>query len=111
METDSDNRQLAEAGVQFLIRGNVVRHLSVVELFVGHHIKVSRTGQTEYDGLFLAGLLALQGFINGDLNGMGAFGSGEDALNACKILCGLENLGLLDGYGFHQSVVIQLRQG
>ena len=66
----------------FLVGGNVVAHLAVVEPLVGVHIEVAGAGQAEDDGLFLAGFLALQGLIDGDPNGVAAFGGGQDALDA-----------------------------
>ena len=53
--------QIHKAFCQFLVGGLVVLHFSVVELFIGIHIKVARTGQTKDNGLFLAGFLTLGG--------------------------------------------------
>ena len=44
-----------------LVGGDVVAHLAVVELLIGHQIEVAGAGETKEDGLFLAGLLALEG--------------------------------------------------
>ena len=106
LRSDSDNRQLAEAGIQFFIRGNVVSHFSIVELLIGHHIKISRSRQTKHNGLFFTGFLALQSLINGNLDGMGTLRSGEDTFNSGKILRGFKNLRLFHRYRFHQPVVV-----
>lgn len=45
--------------LQLGVRGDIVLHLAVVELLVGHHVEVARAGEAEEDGLLLAGLLAL----------------------------------------------------
>ena len=50
--------QLVQAGLQFFVSGNIIRHFSVVELFVGHHVKVAGAGETKDDGLFFPGFLA-----------------------------------------------------
>lgn len=39
---------------QFFLTGNVIFHFPVIELLVSHHVKVSRAGETENDGLFFA---------------------------------------------------------
>ncbi len=52
-------RDSAEAFHQLLIGGDGVGHGAVVELLVGHHVKVAGAGQPEEDGLLLAGLFAL----------------------------------------------------
>ena len=57
--------QRGEAGFQFRVGGDVVRHLAVVELFVGHHVEVAGARQAEDNGLCLAGLLALEGLVDG----------------------------------------------
>ncbi len=36
---------------------------------------------TKDDGLFLAGLLALEGFVDGGADGVAALGGGQDALS------------------------------
>ena len=56
-----DLGQAGEACLQLLVGGDVVGHLAVVELLVGHHVEVAGAGQAEEDGLFLAGLLAAAG--------------------------------------------------
>ena len=43
--------QRGEAGFQFRVGGDVVRHLAVVELFVGHHVEVAGARQAEDNGL------------------------------------------------------------
>ena len=70
-----------KALLQVGIGGDVVAHLAVVELFIGHHIEIAGAGETEDDGLFLAGLLALKGFVDGGADGVAAFGGGQDALS------------------------------
>ena len=64
-----------KALLQVGIGGDVVGHLAVVELLVGHHVKVAGAGQAKDDGLFLASLLALEGLVDGGA----ALGGGQDA--------------------------------
>ena len=45
-----------KALLQVGVGGDVVGHLAVVELLVGHHVEVAGAGQTEDDGLFFAGV-------------------------------------------------------
>ena len=73
--------QLGEAGLQLGVGGDVVGHLAVVELLVGHHVEVAGAGEAEDDGLFLAGLPALEGFVDGGADGVAALGGGQDALS------------------------------
>ena len=61
--------------------GDVVAHLAIVELLIGHHVKVAGAGQAKDDGLFLAGLLALEGLVDGGADGVAALGGGQDALS------------------------------
>ena len=67
-----------KALLQVGIGGDVVAHLAIVELLVGNHVKVAGAGQAKDDGLFLAGLLALEGLVDG---GAAALGGGQDALS------------------------------
>ena len=76
-----DLGQGGEAGFQFRVGGDVVRHLTVVELLIGHHVKVAGAGQAKDDGLFLAGSLALEGLVDGGADGVAALGGGQDALS------------------------------
>ena len=73
--------QRGEAGFQFRVGGDVVRHLAVVELLIGHHVEVAGAGETEDNGLCLAGLLALEGLVDGGADGAAALGGGQDALS------------------------------
>ena len=66
-----------KALLQVGIGGDVVAHLAIVELLVGHHVKVAGAGQAKDDGFFLAGLLALEGLVDG----VAALGGGQDALS------------------------------
>ena len=70
-------KALLQAG----IGGDVVAHLAIVELLVGNHVKVAGAGQAKDDGLFLAGLLALEGLVDGGADGAAALGGGQDALS------------------------------
>lgn len=70
-----------KALLQVGIGGDVVAHLAIVELLIGHHIKVAGAGQAKDDGLFLAGLPALEGFVDGGADGVAALGGGQDALS------------------------------
>ena len=54
-----------KALLQVGIGGDVVAHLAIVELLIGHHVKVAGAGQAKDDGLFLAGLPALEGLVDG----------------------------------------------
>ena len=58
-------RQLCDACGQLFVGRDGIGHLVVVELLVGGHVEVARAGQAEDDGLFLAGLLALEGLVDG----------------------------------------------
>ena len=99
-----------KALLQVGIGGDVVAHLAIVELLVGHHVKVAGAGQAKDDGLFLAGLLALEGLVDGGADGVAALGGGQDALDAGKLLGGFKHSGLLHAAGFHQAVVVELAQ-
>ena len=74
-------RECGDALRKLGVGGDVVRHLAVVELLVGHHVEVAGAGETEDDGLFLAGLLALEGLVDGGADGVAALGGGQDALS------------------------------
>ena len=52
-----DIGQALEADFQICIGRDIIRHFAVIKLFVCHHIEVACAGQTEYNGLFLAGFL------------------------------------------------------
>lgn len=51
-----DLGELGKALRQFGITGDIVTHLPVVELFIGHHVKIAGAGESKDNGLFLAGL-------------------------------------------------------
>ena len=70
-----------EAPLQVLVGGDDVAHLAIVVLAVGHHVEVAGAGQAKDDGLFLAGLLALEGFVDGGADGVAALWGGQDALS------------------------------
>ena len=74
-------RQLCDACGKLLISRNNVGHLMVVELLIRNKIEVAGAGQAEKDGLFLAGLLALEGLVDGGADGVAALGGGQDALS------------------------------
>lgn len=76
-----DLGQGGKAGLQLGVSGDVIRHLAVVELLIGHHVKVAGAGQAKDDGLFLAGPLALEGLVAGGADGVAALGGGQDALS------------------------------
>ena len=73
--------QAGEALGQVLVGGDVVAHLAIMELLIGHHVKVAGAGQAKDDGLFLAGLLALEGLVDGGADGVAALGGRQDALS------------------------------
>lgn len=52
-------RQLINGFLQILIGWDIITHNSIIKLLISHHIEVSGSGQTEYDVLYLSGLLAL----------------------------------------------------
>jgi len=54
-----DLGKLSYRSCDFFIGRDIVAHLAVVKLLVCNKIKVTCSCKTEYDGLFLAGLLAL----------------------------------------------------
>jgi hypothetical protein len=85
------------------VGGDVIGHRAVVELLVGLEIEIAGAGQAEEDRLRLAGLLAAQGLVDGDADGVAALGRGEDALDAGELLGGLEHVRLLDGARLHDS--------
>ena len=70
-----------KALLQVGIGGDVVAHLAIVKLLIGHHFKVAGAGQAKDDGFFLAGLLALEGLVDGGADGVAALGGGQDALS------------------------------
>ena len=55
-----------------------------MEFLIGHHVKVAGARQAEDDGLFLAGLLALERFVDGHPDGVAALRGGENTLNFLK---------------------------
>ena len=67
--------------MQVGIGGDVVAHLAVMEFLIGHHVKVAGAGQAKDDGLFLSGLLALEGLVDVGTDGVAALGGGQDALS------------------------------
>ena len=81
-----------------------------MEFFVGHHIKVSGTGQAKDDGFFFARLPAFHRLIHRDPDGVSAFRRGEDALHPRKIFRRFKHRGLRDRDGFHQSIGVELGQ-
>ena len=72
-------RKSGAAGGQFFIRRNVVVHLSVVEFLVSHHIEITGSGKSEYDGLLFARLFAADRLVDGDADGVGALRRGQDS--------------------------------
>lgn len=45
-----DVGKVCKTSLQFLVGGDVIGHLSVVEFLIGIHIEVAGAGQTEYNG-------------------------------------------------------------
>ena len=74
-------RQLCDACGQLFVGRDGIGHLVVVELLVGDEIEIAGAGEAEDDGLFLAGLLALEGLVDGGADGVAALGGGQDALS------------------------------
>ena len=74
-------RQLRNACGQLFVGRDGIGHLVVVELLVGDEIEIAGAGEAEDDGLFLAGLLALEGLVDGGADGVAALGGGQDALS------------------------------
>ena len=58
-------RQLGQRFFQFFVCRNIIAHLAIVKSLISHHIKISRSGQAEYDILLFSGFLALHSFVNG----------------------------------------------
>ena len=79
-----------------------------MELLIGHHVEVAGAGETEDNGLCLAGLLALHGLVDGYPDGVAGLGSREDALDPGELLGSFKHLGLLHGHGLHVPVMVQL---
>ena len=79
-----------------------------MEFFIGHHIKVTGAGQAKDDDLFLSCFFAFDRFVHCHFDGVRAFGSGQNTLNASKILGGGKDLCLLNCACFHQALVIEL---
>ena len=99
-----------KALLQVGVGGDVVGHLAVVELLVGHHVEVAGAGEAEDDSFCLARLLALESFVDGDADGVATLRGGQDALDAGKLLCCLKDAGLLHAGGLHQAVVVELAE-
>ena len=92
-------RQGCKALGELRVGGDEIAHFAVVELLIRDHVEVAGAGQTEDDGLGLAGLAALDGLVDGDADGVTRFRSGQDAFDARELLGRLEHLRLLDGAG------------
>ena len=103
----SEFREEVEAALQFGVRRDIVGHRAVVEVLVGGHVEEARSRESEDDGLRFAGLLALEGFIDGDADGVGTFGGGEVAFDAGELPRGGEDGGLFDGDGLHLAFGVQ----
>ena len=103
-------RQLCYRGCYVGIGWDYVAHSAVVKLLVSHEVEVSGAGKAEHYGLFFACLLALEGFVDGYAYGVAALRCRLDAFHASKLLgCGKHRC-LFHGAGFHESVVVELRQ-
>ena len=74
-------RNVLEALFKILIGRNVVDHRAFTIRLISRHIEIAGAGQAEQDGLFLAGLLALEGLVDGGADGVAALGGGQDALS------------------------------
>ena len=74
-------RQLCDACGQLFVGRDGIGHLVVVELLVGDEIEIAGAGEAEDDGLFLAGLAALDGLVDGGADGVAALWGGQDALS------------------------------
>lgn len=101
-------REQGDALGDVFVGGDEVGHFAVVELPVGDHVEVAGAGESEDDVFGFAGFLALEGFVDSGLDGVGGFGGGEDAFDACEHLGGFEDFGLFDGDGAHQFLVVEL---
>lgn len=73
-------RNTVKTDLQFRIGRNLIRHLSVVEFLVGNHIKISGSGQAEYNGFFFAGFPAFYRLINCGFLSHGCFPAPEEFL-------------------------------
>ena len=79
-------RKSREALRQVLVGGNGIRHLPIVKLLIGVHIKVACSGEAKEDGLLLACLASAEGLIDGHLNGVAVLRGGQDSLHPGKLL-------------------------
>ena len=104
----ADHGESREAMLELFIGRDVVCHFPIIVLLISREVKVSRTGEAEYDRFFLAGLFAFQGLVYSDSDRVAALRSREDAFDLREFDCGIENARLLDGAGFHQSFMIEL---
>ena len=86
-------------------------HLAVVEFLVGHQVEIPCACQAEKDGFCFPGLFALFRFIHRSQNRVAALRGGEDALYPGKLLRHLEDIGLIDRYGFHIPIGVKLAEG
>ncbi len=59
-----------KSSLKISICWNIIGHLSIMELLVGKHIKVTGTGQTEQDILLFTGFFTFECFVNGNTDGM-----------------------------------------
>ena len=100
--------QAGKALGQVVVGGDVVVHLPVVELLIGHHVKIAGAGEAEDNGLLLPGLFALEGLVDGHPDGVAGLGGGEDALHPGKVGGRLKDLGLLHTGGLNEAVVVEL---
>ncbi len=82
--TAGDLRQGVKAGLQVRIGGDVVGHRLLHEGGIGRHIEIAGAGQAEQDGLFLAGFLALERFVDRHADRMGGFRRRQDGLHAAN---------------------------
>ena len=71
-------RQSIESDLQFLIRGDVVMHISAVKGIVSLHIEISCTGKAKEYGLGFAALTAFYGLVDGRADRVGRLGGRED---------------------------------
>ena len=70
--------------LQIFICGNIVCHLSIMELLISHHIEISGAGQAEDNGFLFSGFLTLHRLVYGHLDGVAALRRRQDAFYSGK---------------------------
>ena len=83
------------------LRVSVIRQFAGEISFVGSHVDMTVPAVRQQDGLCLAGLLALEGFVNSCLYGMVGLRGADDALGAGEGYTGLKGAQLVTPLSRH----------